>query len=86
MPALRLIFAFTKQYHWTKTHALEAGLLVGAASVLLTWPVAVLSERWVERPSIEAGRWIWSRSRTWFRARTAELLTAVDPQAGPSGS
>jgi len=56
VPMLGVIWAFSDRYAWPKTHALEAGLLVGLASLVLTIPLAWASERWVERPSITAGR------------------------------
>ena len=37
-------------------YALEVGLCVAALSVVLTWPFAVASEKWIERPAIVAGR------------------------------
>jgi peptidoglycan/LPS O-acetylase OafA/YrhL len=58
VPMLYLIWAFTDRWDWTKSYALESGLVVGALSVAMTWPLAVLSERWIERPAIRAGRLI----------------------------
>jgi peptidoglycan/LPS O-acetylase OafA/YrhL len=60
VPILILIWAFTDRLAWPKTHALEAGLGVGLAALIITRPLAWFSERWVERPSVAAGRWIWS--------------------------
>lgn len=56
VPVLYLLWAFTDAMTWTKTYALEAGLLVGLISLLLTWPLAWISERWIERPSVAWGR------------------------------
>jgi peptidoglycan/LPS O-acetylase OafA/YrhL len=44
-------------------HPLEFGLGLAAVVIVLTIPVAVLSERFLERPSIELGR----RFSAWFR-------------------
>ena len=63
IPVLYLIWAYTDGLAWPKTHALEAGLSVGALAIALTWPLAWASERWIERLSIAAGRWIWSSFR-----------------------
>jgi len=63
VPVLDLIWSYTNAELWAKTHALEAGLLVGVASIALTWPLAWASERWIERPSIAAGRWVWKAFR-----------------------
>jgi len=63
VPVLDLIWAYTDGLAWPKTHALEAGLIVGALTIVLTWPLAWASERWIERPSIAAGRWVWSSFR-----------------------
>lgn len=41
--------------------ALPFGLLAGGVALLLTLPLAALSERWIERPSIQAGRWLTER-------------------------
>jgi peptidoglycan/LPS O-acetylase OafA/YrhL len=41
---------------WRAEHPLAVGLAAGAATVLLTLPVAYLSERWLERGSIWVGR------------------------------
>jgi peptidoglycan/LPS O-acetylase OafA/YrhL len=57
VPMLLVIWAFTDRFAWPKSHALEAGILVGLGSLLLTVPLAMASERWIERPSIAAGRW-----------------------------
>jgi peptidoglycan/LPS O-acetylase OafA/YrhL len=56
VPMLYLIWAFTDRWAWTKDYALETGLVVGAISVAMTWPLALLSEKWIERPAIKAGR------------------------------
>jgi peptidoglycan/LPS O-acetylase OafA/YrhL len=56
VPMLYVIWTFTDRIAWPKTHALEAGLLTGVASLVLTIPFAVASERWIERPSVNAGK------------------------------
>lgn len=56
VPVLYLIWAYTDRWSWMGRHALEAGLCVGILSAVLTWPLAIISERWVERPAIRAGR------------------------------
>ncbi|MBR0850295.1 acyltransferase [Bradyrhizobium diazoefficiens] len=38
------------------THAVEIGLAIGVAALLLSLPLAYLSEKWVERPGIAWGR------------------------------
>ncbi len=58
VPVLNLIWAFTDRWTWASQYALELGLCVGLLSVALTWPLAVASERWIERPAIAAGRMI----------------------------
>jgi peptidoglycan/LPS O-acetylase OafA/YrhL len=58
VPMLYLVWAFTDRWEWTRTYALESGLAVGAISAAMTWPLAVLSEIWVERPAIRAGRYV----------------------------
>lgn len=60
VPILYLIWAFTDSKAWPKSHALEAGLITGIVAIALTWPLAWISERWIERPSIGASRWMWS--------------------------
>jgi len=63
VPTLYLIWAFTDRWPWPTHHALEAGLVAGALSIALTWPLAWASERWVERPSIAGGHRVWSGFR-----------------------
>jgi peptidoglycan/LPS O-acetylase OafA/YrhL len=60
VPVLDLIWSFTNAWPFAKTHALEVGLGVGVLSMILTWPLAWISERWIERPSAAAGQWVWS--------------------------
>jgi peptidoglycan/LPS O-acetylase OafA/YrhL len=43
-------------------YAVEIGMLVGSASLLITLPLAYASERWVERTGIALGRVLTSRS------------------------
>jgi peptidoglycan/LPS O-acetylase OafA/YrhL len=52
VPVPNLIWAFTDRWTWASQYALELGLCVGLLSVALTWPLAVASERWIERPAI----------------------------------
>lgn len=56
VPVLYFIWAFTDRHDWPKSHPLEAGLIVGAASLALTIPLAWASERWVEQASIRWGK------------------------------
>jgi peptidoglycan/LPS O-acetylase OafA/YrhL len=53
-PVLFLVWAITDRFAWPGRHPLEAGLVIGAASLVLTIPPAWASERWIERPSIRA--------------------------------
>jgi len=69
VPVLLLLWALIARWTWPTTHALEAGLLVGAASLLLTWPLAWASERWIERPSVTASRLVWTVARLRERDR-----------------
>lgn len=47
-------------------YPLEVGLVTGIAAVAITVPIAHLSERWLERPCIRAGRWLTERrGRPW---------------------
>ena len=70
VPIIDLIFAVTDRWPWSKTHGLEAGLLTGAVSLMLTWPLAWASERWIERPSVVAGHRVWAAVRS--RGRTSQ--------------
>lgn len=56
VPVLFLLWAFTGPLAWPKAHPVAAGLLVAAVSLLLTWPLAWASERWIERPFAALGR------------------------------
>lgn len=56
VPVLYLIWSFTDRLQWAPSYALEAGIAIGIVSAVLTWPLAEMSERWIERPSIAAGR------------------------------
>jgi peptidoglycan/LPS O-acetylase OafA/YrhL len=72
---LDLIWSFTDRWSWPQHHALEAGLIVGVLAIALTWPLAWVSERWVERPSIAASRWVWSVLRAPLPNRIEGLPT-----------
>ena len=41
---------------WAKGSPVGAGLVVGVISLLITWPLAWASERWIERPFASFGR------------------------------
>jgi peptidoglycan/LPS O-acetylase OafA/YrhL len=56
VPVLYVIWGHTAGRTWPASHALEAGLIVGAAATLITLPLAWVSERYVERGGILAGR------------------------------
>ena len=73
VPVLYMIWAFTDRWLWPKAHALELGILVAILAIALTWPIAWLSERWVEQPSMNLSRKVW----TWFRSREASALDAA---------
>ena len=75
VPIIDLIFAVTDRWSWPKAHGLEAGLLTGVISLLLTWPLAWVSERWIERPSVAAGRRIWSAVHRPGREPTVRVRT-----------
>ena len=79
VPVLNLIWAVTDRWTWATQHALEIGFCVGVLSVALTWPLAVASERWIERPAIETGR----RISAWIR-RLAGKSDAVGPAGEPA--
>lgn len=56
VPIACVVWAVTDQFAWPKEHVLEAGILTGFVSLLVTWPVAWLSERYIEQPSIAMAR------------------------------
>lgn len=56
VPILYLIWSFTDELSWTKTNPLEAGMIIGTTSIILTIPIALISEKYIERPSIQIGR------------------------------
>jgi len=56
VPVLYLLWAYTDTLVWPKTHALEAGFLIGLFSLVLTLPIAWASEHWIERWSVALGR------------------------------
>lgn len=35
---------------WVKAHFLEAGIIIGLITIVLTIPISIISERWTERP------------------------------------
>ena len=86
VPVLYLIWAFTDRWSWMGAHALETGLCIGALSVALTWPLAVASEKWVERPAIRAGRnisaWISGRVRDARPVASRAEPSIAAPQPG----
>lgn len=83
VPVLYLIWAFTDPWSWPSQYALEAGLCVGVLSAVLTWPLAVASERWVERPAIKAGR-IMSAWITGVMHKAEPAPTAGERAVAPS--
>lgn len=46
---------------WATAHPLEVGLPLSVAVVALTIPIAIVSFRWTEKPSIRLGNWIAGR-------------------------
>ncbi|MES2152509.1 MAG: acyltransferase [Pseudomonadota bacterium] len=56
VPVLFVLWSWTGTLAWPKAHLVAAGLLVAAVSLLLTWPLAWASERWIERPFASFGR------------------------------
>lgn len=64
-----------KAWPWAVSHPLEVGLPLSVAVVLLTIPIAVLSYRWVEKPSI----WLGNRLATFWtipRLRMSKVAPA----------
>jgi peptidoglycan/LPS O-acetylase OafA/YrhL len=55
VPIFELLFVLVKP-EFAHAHPLEVGLVVGIVAVLLTLPVAHLSEIWLEQPCIHLGR------------------------------
>ncbi len=55
VPVLYLLWAYTDTLIWPKTHALEAGFLIGLLSLALTLPLAWASQQWIERWSVSLG-------------------------------
>lgn len=58
VPVLMAIWTFTDRWAWAAQFPVEAGLVIGTLSALLTIPLAAASERWIERPGIRFGRHI----------------------------
>jgi peptidoglycan/LPS O-acetylase OafA/YrhL len=56
VPVLYLLWGWTDGRPWVAQHALEAGLVTALAAFALSCPLAWVSERWVERPAVIAGR------------------------------
>lgn len=48
--------AWSNQLDWPKAYPVAAGIFIGLLSLLLTWPLAWASERWIERPFASFGR------------------------------
>lgn len=63
VPVLYAIWGWTDRWGWVGKHALEAGVAVGVIAIGLTYPLAWMSERWVERPAMVASRLVarWVR-------------------------
>ena len=72
------IWAVTDQMAWPTRHALETGLLVGTAALLVTIPLAIASERWIEQPSIRVGRWLARKIRARL-TRGTEPVRSLNP-------
>ncbi len=85
LPVLDLIWAFTDRWSWASGYALESGLCIGVLSVALTWPLAVASERWIERPAIAAGRALsaWAGRFTQKPEPVVSLDARAMPQSRP---
>jgi peptidoglycan/LPS O-acetylase OafA/YrhL len=81
VPALYLIWAFTDRSEWVKDKPLIAGILIGLASLILTIPLAVISERWIERPATSVGHRAGAGVRLLFRSRSVVPPAAIDPRA-----
>lgn len=64
VPILGLVWAFTERWAWPAKYPMEAGLVIGIVAAILTYPLAWASERWIERPSVRASRWVWKILRS----------------------
>lgn len=56
VPVLFVLWSKTPNWQWAKTHPLEAGLVIGLVTTIVSLPLAWLSERYIERPGIRIGR------------------------------
>ncbi len=65
VPVLYVIWGWTDRWGWVGRHALEVGVAVAVAAIGVTYPLAWVSERWVERPAVLAARAVagWMRGR-----------------------
>lgn len=64
VPVQYAIWGWTDGQPWVARHALEAGLAVALVCFAITYPLAWISERWVERPAVIAGRRLGDLVRT----------------------
>ncbi|MBV8911487.1 MAG: acyltransferase [Acetobacteraceae bacterium] len=76
VPIFTLLFGLVG-YDLVREHVLASGLLLGTLTVLLTLPVAEVSERWLERPCIRLGRALTGRG-----GAPREPASAARPEAG----
>jgi peptidoglycan/LPS O-acetylase OafA/YrhL len=63
VPVLYAIWAWSDRQPWIARYALESGLAVAVVSFGPTFILAWMSERWIERPAVIAGRFIGSLFR-----------------------
>jgi len=64
VPVQYALWGWTDGQPWIARHALEAGLAVALVAFAITYPLAWVSERWVERPAVIAGRRLGDLIRT----------------------
>ena len=55
---LEIIFYYAKNYPLSQSHPVEVGIVIGGIIVILTVPLAYLSQRFVEKPFITLSRYL----------------------------
>ncbi len=72
VPMLRLVWSVSDRMAWPHDKPLLAGLLIGALSLALTIPLAIVSERWIERPATAIGHAVAAAMRRKEPVRSEE--------------